>query len=69
VVGVAKRRFAGAAAIELHRGTSHQPLMITAAGIDPAVAAQHVAAMHGPHRLPTIITLADQLGRGLVSPT
>jgi len=68
VVGVAKSRFAGAPAIELLRGGSRAPLLITAAGVEPAIAAGWVASMHGPHRMPTILTLADHLSRGLTPP-
>jgi len=65
VIGVAKTQFAGATAIEVVRGTSARPLYVTAAGIDPAVAAQHVLAMHGEHRIPTLLKRVDQLARGI----
>jgi len=65
IVGVAKSRFAGAAAIEVARGDSARPLYVTAAGLDAAVAAAHVASMHGAHRLPTLLVRADHLARGL----
>ena len=66
VVGVAKTRFAGAgAAREVLRGTSRLPLFVTAAGMDVDEAARHVAAMHGPHRIPTLLKRVDQLCRGL----
>ena len=67
VVGVAKTRFDGAAAsmmIEVVRGASTRPLFVTAIGIDPALAADHVRAMHGDHRIPTLLGLADGLARG-----
>lgn len=71
VVGVAKTRFAGAEAsggafgvIEVRRGDSDRPLYVTAVGIDPAVAAHHVEAMHGEFRIPTLIRRADALARG-----
>jgi deoxyribonuclease V len=64
VVGVAKRRFEGATtAIPILRGTSQQPLFVTAAGTDVAAAAAAVTTMHGPHRIPTLIKRADRLGR------
>lgn len=63
VVGVAKTSFAGTAAIPVLRGTSKKPLWITAAGLDPAAAALQVAAMHGPHRLPTLLQRVDHLCR------
>ena len=71
VVGVAKTRFAGADAatgpsgvVELRRGDSDRPLYVTAAGIDPAAAARHVASMHGEYRIPTLLRRADALARG-----
>ncbi|HEY5923792.1 MAG TPA: endonuclease V [Kofleriaceae bacterium] len=65
VIGVAKTQFAGATAIEVIRGASARPLYITAAGIDAATAAAHVLAMHGEHRVPTLLRRVDQLARGL----
>jgi deoxyribonuclease V len=71
VVGVAKTRFAGADAgaggsgvIEIRRGDSDRPLYVTAIGIDPAVAARHVEAMHGEFRIPTLLRRVDALARG-----
>jgi deoxyribonuclease V len=71
VVGVAKTRFDGAETarptsmmIEVIRGTSTRPLFVTAIGIDPALAADHVRAMHGDHRIPTLLGLVDGLARG-----
>jgi deoxyribonuclease V len=64
VIGVAKTRFAGArAARPVVRGGSRRPLWVTAAGLDPDTAARHVAAMHGPFRIPTLLKRADQLCR------
>ena len=68
VVGVAKSRFAGASAIEVRRGTSARPLHVTAAGIDATAAAALVTAMHGAHRLPTLLQRADHLARGRAQP-
>jgi deoxyribonuclease V len=64
VIGVAKTRFAGADAIEVRRGDSERPLMVTAIGIEPTIAAGHVAAMHGEFRIPTLLRRADALARG-----
>lgn len=71
IVGVAKTRFAGAEAgggafsvIEVRRGDSDRPLYVTAVGIDPAIAARHVEAMHGEFRIPTLLRRADALARG-----
>lgn len=64
VIGVAKSRFKGSPhALALLRGSSQRPLYITAAGIPPEQAAAHVQAMHGEHRLPTLLTLVDGLCR------
>ena len=67
VIGVAKTRFAGAtAAREVYRGASQTPLFVTAAGLPSDLAAQHIAAMHGAFRLPTLLKRVDQLCRGIV---
>ena len=63
-VGVAKTAYAGSDALAVVRGESARPLFVTAAGIDAAVAAKHVAAMHGPFRIPTLLKRADSLARG-----
>jgi deoxyribonuclease V len=66
VIGVAKTRFASAVlAVPILRGeTATRPLFVTAAGMDVNEAARCVQGMHGPHRLPTLIKLADMLCRG-----
>lgn len=66
VVGVAKNPYPGAPAIEVIRGGA-QALWVTAAGIDPSHAAEHVRSMDGPHRIPTLLRRVDHLARGLVS--
>jgi deoxyribonuclease V len=64
VVGVAKRRFAGAVtAIPILRGASQQPLFVTATRDDVAAVAQSVRAMHGAHRIPTLLKRVDRLAR------
>lgn len=63
VIGVAKTAYAGAPAVTVVRGASTNPLHVTAAGLDPATAAAHILAMHGPHRLPTLLTRVDRLCR------
>jgi deoxyribonuclease V len=48
VVGVAKKRFAGATdAVPVYRGVSRLPLYLTAAGVDAAAAAACVCGMEG----------------------
>jgi deoxyribonuclease V len=63
VVGVAKTPFAGAPAIEVTRGGSTRPLFVDAIGLDPAVAAEDVRAMHGPSRIPSLLRDVDRLAR------
>lgn len=64
VVGVAKTKFGDAsAAAPLLRGTSATPLYVTAAGVALDDAVAHVRAMHGAHRIPTLIRRADRLCR------
>jgi deoxyribonuclease V len=64
VIGVAKTAFAGASAIEVVRGESARPLHVTAVGIAATVAAEHVLAMHGDYRIPTLLKRVDRLARG-----
>lgn len=64
VIGVAKTAFAGAVAVEVVRGGSARPLYVTAIGIAVDIAADHVRAMHGVHRVPTLIRRVDALARG-----
>ncbi|MCA9553099.1 MAG: endonuclease V [Myxococcales bacterium] len=64
VVGVAKRPFRGATnAVPVLRGGSQVPLYVTAAGMPVDEAARGVAAMHGAHRLPTLLKRVDRLCR------
>ncbi|MBZ0233621.1 MAG: endonuclease V [Deltaproteobacteria bacterium] len=63
VIGVAKTAYAGAPSIPVLRGASANPLHVTAAGMDPAVAAAHIREMDGPYRLPTLLTRVDRLCR------
>jgi deoxyribonuclease V len=64
VVGVAKTAFHGAAhATAVKRGTSDRPLYVTAIGISEVEAAAGVAAMHGAHRVPTMLRRVDRACR------
>jgi deoxyribonuclease V len=64
VIGVAKTAYAGALdAVPVCRGASRSPLYVTVAGASAADAAAWVTAMHGPHRLPTLLKRVDQLAR------
>jgi deoxyribonuclease V len=62
VLGIAKTAFRGSPMAEpVLRGTSRRPLYVTSIGVPDA--AQRVRAMHGEHRIPTLIALADSLSR------
>jgi len=63
VLGVAKSFYRESSPVEILRGKSTRPLYITAAGMDPLVAAEHVKGMHGKHRIPTLLKLADEATR------
>jgi deoxyribonuclease V len=64
VIGVAKTRFAAATgALPVCRGLSQSPLFVSAVGVDVATAAGWVAAMHGPHRMPTLLKQVDSVAR------
>lgn len=64
VIGVAKSAFRNDTwSAPVLRGQSQRPLLVTAAGIETAKAAALVAGMHGEHRIPTLLRLADRLAR------
>lgn len=64
VIGIAKSSFSGSTFAEhVLRGKSKNPVYVTSTGMDQVIAAQHVAAMHGNHRLPTMVKLVDRLCR------
>lgn len=65
IVGVAKTRYAGANALEVLRGSGASVLFVSAAGMEVLEAAEKVRLMHGPHRIPTLLTRVDHLCRGL----
>lgn len=65
IVGIAKNRYQSSRhAVEVHRGGSRRSLFVTAIGLDPAFAADQVAAMSGNHRIPTLLQKVDHLSRG-----
>jgi len=65
VIGVAKNWFHGIdESTAVLRGMSKKPLFVTAEGMDPVEAIRGIEAMHGPHRVPTLLKRADQLCRG-----
>lgn len=63
VVGVAKRPYRDALAIPVQRGSSQQPLFVSAVGIELEEAAAGLRAMHGEHRIPTLLKRVDRLSR------
>lgn len=64
VIGVAKSRFAAATgAVPVLRGGSRRPLYVTAAGMEVHLAARLIGAMHGSHRIPTLLKRVDRLSR------
>ena len=63
VIGVAKTSFNGLNAIEIYRGESKRPLFVTSAGIPEPEAAELIQNMAGPHRIPTMLKLVDQMSR------
>jgi deoxyribonuclease V len=65
VIGVAKSRFAGVPAHEVYRGASRRPLYVTAVGMTVAAAAANIQAMHGAHRVPTLLQRVDRLARDM----
>jgi deoxyribonuclease V len=69
VVGVAKTVFADAPlwCAQVVRGTATRPLYVTAVGMSDDDAAAGVRAMHGAHRIPTLIQRADRLARDALS--
>jgi deoxyribonuclease V len=65
VIGVAKTKFQAAThAAEVLRGDSLRPLYVTAAGLGIAAAADLVANLSGPFRLPDALKRVDALARG-----
>jgi deoxyribonuclease V len=65
VVGIAKTLYRGGRATPVLRGSSVRPLLVSARGMDLLAAAARVKSMHGPHRIPALVSRADHLARGL----
>ena len=64
VVGVAKTKFMSAASSwEIYRGSSKNPVYVTAVGYGLEQAKQDVLSMHGAHRMPALLKRVDQLAR------
>ena len=63
VIGVAKKHFKDVSALSVCRGVSRKPLYVTAAGMAAEEAAACIQAMHGAHRIPTLLKRVDLLAR------
>lgn len=65
VIGVAKTQFTSARVAQpVLRGTqARKPLFVSTVGIDIRQACDAIRAMHGPHRLPTLLKRVDRLCR------
>ena len=63
VIGVAKTSFHNNKrnVTEVFRGGSKKPLYITSIGVDRKNAAESIKKMHGPFRMPTLLTYLDGL--------
>jgi len=48
------------------RGKSRRPLFVSAIGMRPSEAASRIKEMAGPHRIPGMLKLADQLTKGFM---
>lgn len=70
IVGVAKTSFGDAASwsVPVTRGISRRPLFVSAVGVSAEHAAERVRAMHGRHRIPTLLQLADRAAREALLP-
>lgn len=68
VLGVAKTPFRGTPSeCEVLRGASVRPLYVTAIGMDANMARERVRDLHGQHRIPTMLRLADTACRQIVT--
>ena len=60
IIDVAKNRFTNTPdQCALLRGASKKPLFITCLGVELVDAKQCIQTMHGQHRIPTLLKLAD----------
>jgi deoxyribonuclease V len=64
---VAKTRFQSltipSLVAEVLRGESHNPLFVTAIGLDLATVAEKIQKMSGPYRIPELLKKVDELSR------
>lgn len=70
IIGVAKSNFAtlDKNKVALQRGESERPLFITAAGMDPKVAADRIKSMSGSYRIPALLKALDRLTKENILP-
>jgi deoxyribonuclease V len=62
IIGVAKTVYAGIPhRFQVIRAKSKRPLFVTSEGIDVETAKELVRSMHGSHRIPTLLKIADRL--------
>ena len=63
VIGVAKKPYHGAkdCSLSVNRRDSKTPLYITSSDIELEKAAGHIASMHGPYRISTMLRYVDRL--------
>lgn len=65
VIGIAKNKFISTDQNRrlVCRGSSKNPLYVTAAGISPEIVSEKVKSMHGAFRIPTLLKKLDQFTR------
>ncbi|WP_230661055.1 endonuclease V [Psychrobacter sp. I-STPA10] len=64
IIGIAKNQFCDISdEYAVWRGRSKHPLYVTSIGIDTLQAKDMVSKLAGEHRIPTIVTHVDRLGR------
>jgi len=62
IIGVAKTTFVGIPhSFQVIRGKSKRPLFVTSEGVGVEAAKELVRSMHGLHRVPTLLKIADRL--------
>lgn len=66
VAGVAKTRYAGNSLLctEVYRGTSKNPLFVSAIGVEREDVAAIIKTMHGDNRIPSLLKTLDQYTKG-----
>ncbi len=63
VIGVAKSPYMHSNAVTVIRGSSKNPLYVTSAGMEPAIAAGRIRRMQGKYRIPTLLKHVDSLSK------